>query len=117
MKDRDRAPLSLTIHLTLVWIICSLTLPWKTAARNLRLPQSKNTDKTKKTGAGKENVQGAIKPKTQFGEGKQKRSLEEKNERSKLLNFKRDIGKQEHKCHSALKVSLEAFCYQTVFLK
>ena len=83
----------MTIHLTLIWIIVSLTLPWKTVARNTRLPQSKNTDKTKKTGAGKENLQKAIRMKIQFGEGKQKRSLEEKNKSSKLLNFKRDIGK------------------------
>lgn len=117
MKERDRAPLSLTIHLMLIWIIFSLRLPWKTAARNVRVPQSKNTDKSKKTGAGKENLQKAIKIKIQFGEGKQKRSLEEKSERSKLLNFKRDIGKQEHKRHSAVKVSLEAFCYQTILLK
>lgn len=75
MKDRHRTPLSLTIHLTLIWIIFSLTVPWKTAARNIRLPQSKNTDITKKTGAGKENLQEAIKMKIQFGEGKQKKTL------------------------------------------
>lgn len=56
-------------------MIFSLILPWKTAARNIRLPQSKNTDKTEKTRAGKENLQEAIKIKIQFGEGKQKKIL------------------------------------------
>lgn len=65
----------MAIYLTLIWIIFSLTLPWKTVARNTRLPQSKNTDKTKKTGAGKENLQKAIRMKIQFGEGKQKKIL------------------------------------------
>jgi len=58
-------------HLTLIWIVLSVTFPWKTAARNTRSPQSKNTDKTENTGAGKENLQEAIKTKIQLGEGKQ----------------------------------------------
>lgn len=68
------------------------------------------------TGAGKENLQEVITMKSQFDEGEQKKKLRGEKQ-NKILNFKRNIGKQEHKPHSALNVSLDTFCYQTIFLK
>lgn len=62
----------------------------------------------------RKEIQEGIKMNIWFGEGQQKWPLQGKNKSSKVLNAKRESGKQELKHHPALKVNWGILYCQTI---